>query len=63
MRPVGLDPGKVDSWKYFAKKGELRFVFKSRQNYDGLDFCAVGSGSIVQFDFQTFGEIIYNMLL
>jgi len=44
-------------------KGELRFVYKSRQDYDGLDFCAVSSESIVQFDFQPFGKIIYNMFL
>lgn len=56
VRPVGLDLGKVDSWRYFAKKGELHFVFKSRQNYDGLDFRVVGSDSIVQFDLQTLGK-------
>lgn len=56
VRPVSLDRGRVDTWDYRPKEGELRFVFKSRQNFDGLDFRVVGPDSIVEFDIQTLGK-------
>lgn len=55
-RPVGLDRGSIDQWRYSAKDGELGFQFLSGNQYDGLDFRVVGPDSMVEFDLQTLGK-------